>query len=296
MDTTRNRIPIVFAWSIILLISDLPNILFVIFLKTDPLWLPWVKIGLLCAVLLLCFFWKPLRLFWQFNFVFLVFYLANAGVDWVVNTGYWQSHFSGKASSFSVAYLSFHMLDIFRALLVIAAMWWVKRSPANFYLAIGQLDAPIGPVRWLGIKPGESWKVFGWIFTSGAGIAVLITLAFSVPLTATAFSHALPLLPVAILLAALNAFAEESYFRASMLSTLSNLIGKDQALLLACIFFGLAHWVYGSPPGLIGFAMTAFLAFLLGKSMLETKGMLWAWIIHFVPDVLIFFSYALTWD
>lgn len=158
------------------------------------------------------------------------------------------------------------------------------------------MDAPIEPVRWLGIKQGESWRVFGWIFTAFAAIGVAIPLALSIPLTGEAFSRALPLLPVAILLAGMNAFAEEISYRSSMLSTLVDVVGKNQALLLACVFFGLAHWLYGSPPGLIGFALTGFLAFLLGKSMLETKGMLWAWIIHFVPDIFIFFSYAMTWS
>jgi membrane protease YdiL (CAAX protease family) len=80
-----------------------------------------------------------------------------------------------------------------------------------------------------------------------------------------------------------------------MLSTLTGTLGKNQSLLLTCVFFGLAHFLYGSPPGILGFALTGFLAFLLGKSMLETKGMLWAWIMHFVPDAFIFFSYAMTW-
>jgi uncharacterized protein len=41
--------------------------------------------------------------------------------------------------------------------------------------------------------------------------------------------------------------------------------------------------------------MTGFLAWLLGKSMLETKGLFWAWFIHFLPDAVIFFSYAIVW-
>jgi hypothetical protein len=32
-----------------------------------------------------------------------------------------------------------------------------------------------------------------------------------------------------------------------------------------------------------------------GKSMLETKAFLWPWLIHFLPDVIIFISYALLW-
>ena len=38
--------------------------------------------------------------------------------------------------------------------------------------------------------------------------------------------------------------------------------------------------------------MTGFLAWLIGRSMLETRCMLWPWIIHFCPDVVVF-AYAL---
>jgi hypothetical protein len=104
---------------------------------------------------------------------------------------------------------------------------------------------------------------------------------------------ALPLLPAVLLFAAINAFTEEVYHRAGLLATLTEVIGKGQTLLLAAVFFGLAHWLYGSPPGLVGAMMTGFLAWLLGKSMLETKGIAWPWLIHFLPDVVIFLSYAL---
>jgi hypothetical protein len=40
--------------------------------------------------------------------------------------------------------------------------------------------------------------------------------------------------------------------------------------------------------------MTGFLAFLLGKSMLETRGLTWPWFIHFLPDTVIFFSYTVV--
>jgi hypothetical protein len=65
--------------------------------------------------------------------------------------------------------------------------------------------------------------------------------------------------------------------------------------LINAVFFGLAHYLYGSPPGVIGFLMTGFLAWLLGKSMLETKVLFWAWFIHFFADVIIFASYAISW-
>jgi membrane protease YdiL (CAAX protease family) len=105
----------------------------------------------------------------------------------------------------------------------------------------------------------------------------------------------IPLLPAILIYAAVNAFNEELYFRATLLSTLPQAIGKNHAMLINMVFFGLAHYLYGSPPGLVGFLMTGFLAYLLGKSMLETKGFLWAWFIHFLPDVVIFASYAIAW-
>ncbi len=295
MEKKNQSLVVIFAWTVVLLVSDLPNVLFVKFLEVEPPWLPWAKIGVLLVVLVLCLSLKIIRPLWQFAVVFLVFSLANIGVDWVYFSKPWQDWFYGETISYTASYLSFQILDVIRALLVIAALWYVKRNRADFFLTKGQFDAPIEPVRWLGIGKGESWRIFGGIFTACAALAIVIPLALSVPLTAEAFSRALPLLPVAILLAGLNAFAEEVYYRASMLSTLTDVIGKNQSLLLSCVFFGMAHYFGGSPPGIVGFALTGFLAFLLGKSMLETKGMLWAWVIHFVPDVFIFFSYAMTW-
>ena len=81
----------------------------------------------------------------------------------------------------------------------------------------------------------------------------------------------------------------------SFLSTLHEVIGKTHTLLIASVFFGLGHYLYGSPPGLIGALLPGFLAWLIGKSMLETKGFVWPWFIHFVPDVVVFVSYALWW-
>jgi len=38
----------------------------------------------------------------------------------------------------------------------------------------------------------------------------------------------------------------------------------------------------------IGVLMAGFLGWLLGKAMVETRGMFWPWCIHLVQDVLIF--------
>jgi len=56
---------------------------------------------------------------------------------------------------------------------------------------------------------------------------------------------------------------------------------------LMAAYFGIGHF-YGIPYGVIGVLMAGFLGWFLGKSMLETRGLGWAWFIHFWQDVLIF--------
>jgi hypothetical protein len=48
-----------------------------------------------------------------------------------------------------------------------------------------------------------------------------------------------------------------------------------------------AHF-YGVPYGVIGVVMAGFLGWFLAKAMLETRGFVMPWFIHFCQDVLIF--------
>jgi membrane protease YdiL (CAAX protease family) len=105
--------------------------------------------------------------------------------------------------------------------------------------------------------------------------------------------QSISLLPFASLFAAMNALGEELTFRAPLLATSHEIIGRQSALWMTSIYFGLAPYLYGDPSGMIGFLLTAFIAYLLGKSMLETRGIFWAWFIHFMADIPIFLLYAL---
>ena len=281
------------AWVIMLVVSDLPDIFITKLGGTIPPWIFWAKTIILVAFLLLTLAWNAIRPLRQYVAIFLTLFLALSLVSLVRYTGWFQSSFNYEGVTFFTGYAAIFVLDIFVALTVLAVLWLMKRDPKAFFFAKGQVDAPIEPVRWLGIKAGESWKVFGWIFAGFAGLGVAIATIFVSLPSGENFLKALPLLPVALLLAAVNAFTEEVYYRCSLLSTLHETIGKTHTLLLTVVFFGLGHWLYGSPPGLVGFLMVGFLAWLLGKAMIETKGFFWPWIIHFVPDAVIFFSYAL---
>jgi hypothetical protein len=56
---------------------------------------------------------------------------------------------------------------------------------------------------------------------------------------------------------------------------------------LSAIVFGSAHY-FGIPGGITGALMAGFLAWLMSKSIQDTRGIGWAWLVHILQDILIF--------
>jgi membrane protease YdiL (CAAX protease family) len=102
-------------------------------------------------------------------------------------------------------------------------------------------------------------------------------------------------LPAIAVLAATNTVNEEFGYRNVPLSVLPPIVGSRAALAVTGLMFGLAHY-YGNPPGASGVALSAFLGVLLAKSMIETGGSKWAWVIHWMQDMIIFSFLALAWS
>ena len=242
--------------------------------------------AIVAAALALTLFWQALRPLRPFAILFVVF----IAVDWFVHTRLDQLPLVNRLlndPSFSVAILAEKLLNLIVALVVIGVLFLLKRNRNAFFLAKGDTSAPVEPVPWLGVKRGETWKSFGrnlsWILSLGT-LAFLV-IAGRPPLDLVA--RVLPFLPVILLVSALNAFNEEVTYKASFLSVLEGPLGKAQALGVMAAFFGILHF-YGVPYGVVGVLMAGFLGWLLGKSMLETRGMFWAWFLHLIQDVWIF--------
>jgi len=288
----KHTLPVT-AWVVMLIVSDLPDVLITWLGGAVPSWMFWAKAAFLAAFFGLTRVIRAIRPLWQYVLALFTLFLALGLTGLLRDTAWFQGHFNYQGVPYFKGFAALMILDILVALAVIAVLWLMKRDRKAFFLVKGQMDAPMEPIRWLGIKANGSWKINGWIFAGVAALAVFIPTILGIAPSVATILRALPLLPAAVLLAAVNAFTEEAYFRCNLLSTLHDVIGKTQTLLIILVFFGLAHWLYGSPSGLVGFAMTGFLAWIMSRSMLETKGMLWAWIIHFFPDVVVFFSYAL---
>jgi membrane protease YdiL (CAAX protease family) len=85
----------------------------------------------------------------------------------------------------------------------------------------------------------------------------------------------------------MNSFSEELTYRAALLAPIHRILGPTQSILMTATFFGIGHY-YGIPPGILGILATGFFGWLLGRSLLETKGLFWPWAIHVCGDVVIF--------
>lgn len=293
MKATQPRTAIlVTAWAVVLITSLLNIVAQEIFhFKPGEDLLYGVAGGVVLAGLALTFAWKAVRPLRSFFAVFLVMNAAQ----WLIFTRVDQLPFVRawlQNPSFNVYMLTEQTLKLLVTLIVIAFLFVIKKKRTEFFLAKGDTAAPVEPVRWLGVKAGERWSKFGILLTLFITLGTLTFLIIGGRPSANMLVKVLPFVPAVLLAAAMNAFSEEMTYKASFLSVLEDAVGRQQALLLMAAFFGILHF-YGIPYGVVGVLMAGLLGWLLGKSMLETRGLWWAWFIHFWQDVAIFIFLAL---
>jgi membrane protease YdiL (CAAX protease family) len=99
-------------------------------------------------------------------------------------------------------------------------------------------------------------------------------------------------LPLTLLLAALNSFAEEVLYRGALIGPLLRYVTPNQAIPMTAVLFGIAHY-YGTPSGYPGMVLTFIVGWLFGLAMVETRSILLPWFLHFVPDAVIYVISAL---
>jgi hypothetical protein len=276
------------AWAILLLTSTLPRIILQeIFGQTITLDQQTVlSLSVIFIALLASLIWQPLRGLRPLLAVLLVLiasqWLIFTRIDRLPIFQTWLQN-----PSFNVYMLAEQLLKLIVTLLVIATLLLMKKKPRDFYLVRGDIAAPVEPIPWLGVQQGERWNKFGALLTLfiSLGTLAFLDIAGRPPLDIAI--QALPFLPAVLLAAALNAFNEEVTYKASFLSVLESPVGPRQALYMVAAFFGIGHY-YGVPYGVVGVLLAAFLGWILARSMQETRGMFWAWFIHFWQDVWIF--------
>lgn len=95
------------------------------------------------------------------------------------------------------------------------------------------------------------------------------------------------LLPLVIILAAANAWSEEIFSRLVIVAGLHGKLSSNSICWISAVIFGVPHF-FGTPSGLFGIVTSGALGWVLAKSVIETKGIGWALLIHFLQDLVIF--------
>lgn len=152
----------------------------------------------------------------------------------------------------------------------------------------GDLSAPSRRMRLLGVAEGESWKRIGVTFAIiiSAVTALFLGIGYWDQITQLRWGAWAIAFIIAIPLSMTNALTEELITRWAIVAAFSGLWAR-YAPWASALLFGGVHW-FGIPGGPIGALMAGFLAWLLTRSIQDTKGIGWAWIIHFCQDMLIF--------
>lgn len=282
---TRTRSTRQAAWVVTVLVSAAPAIVAGRLTGTVPGWLLPVQLAVLVALLPAGGRWPALRPLRRFAVAMaamltLLVVVPRWGMQWPAL----QNLFGGNAFDARMQAEQTAKLLVAAAMVGVLLLLGLRRR--DFFLAVGDVRAPIRPVRRLGFPGPDPWWKFGLIWSVGIAAGLAVALYLADPPTAGLGSVA-GMLPSILFYAALNAFAEEMTYRAPMLATLEPAVGSTHAVWLSAAFFGIAHY-FGTPGGAAGAALSVFMGWILGKAMIETRGLFWAWWIHFLADVVIF--------
>lgn len=258
----------------------------------SPLWLPVAQSVALVVLALtipgvpslrplsrFVFALAALRLGWDFLAPWL--HATNLVRNWVKGAEWGESLFIAR------------LLTIAAAGLMCLTLIGSGVGRRELFLRRGDMAAPAAPIWFLGLRRPLPWTIFGPALLVVFGIALPLFLYFSVRPN---FADAAPVwhfLPWIFAVAALNAASEEFQFRCIPLAHLRNVMPPAEAILLTAVLFGLGHF-YGQPSGPIGCLMAGFAGWIWGRSMIETRGVAWAFSIHMVQDIVIFCFLAMV--
>ncbi len=281
-----SRVVITIAWVVTALVSTLPGIAWVELSGSRPDWLPVAQVGVLLVLLVGSVLSRTVRPLRPFAIVMIAFFILieirpTLDLRWAAL----QAAFGGSA--FDDRMQAEQTGKFLVSLAMIGVLLVLGYSRRGFFLTRGDLRAPIRPVRLLGFPRSDPWSRFGLQWGLYIAVALTLALYLSTRPPTGVWGQVLPMVPSIVFYAALNAFNEEMTYRAPMLATLEPSEGSTQSLWQAATFFGVAHY-FGTPGGLLGAALSVFMGWILGKAMVETRGMFWAWWIHFLSDVVIF--------
>lgn len=189
-----------------------------------------------------------------------------------------------KISSYAIVNSTFtmQMMVLPISLIAIAFIYFYDRQGFKTFFRVG-----------ITFSKDNEWSVYGPMVAVGFTIGTMMLLSFSVISQHGAFNETfVALLPLVLLMSLTNAWSEEIFSRFVLAAGLSERLNPATIGWISAIIFGLPHFL-GTPSGVFGVIVSGFLGWVLAKSVLETRGLGWAVLIHFLQDVVIFGSGAM---
>jgi membrane protease YdiL (CAAX protease family) len=290
IETPRRRRLILAAWFGTLLMSRLPQIVLQEAFDIEADWIPVVWIAAGVTLWLLGLRMAALRPLRHYFLVMTVVAVISAIDPLIRGSAAWSALVPIDAHEMT-ALLTERLLLVVFSIVLVAVLIATGTSRREAYLVVGSMSAP-SSIHLPG-RPSLPWSIVGPIALVVLG-GLTAALAFSISPPVIPVDAALSVLWVAVIAAALNAFAEEVLYRAAPLSKLVSVIGGGNSVLLLAVWFGLGHFYGGIPSGLAGAVQSGLVALLFGSAMIETRGLAWPWIMHFVIDLVIYVNLALS--
>ncbi|MDJ0769478.1 MAG: CPBP family intramembrane metalloprotease [Ilumatobacter sp.] len=176
-------------------------------------------------------------------------------------------------------------LILIPSLVMLVAARALAFSGSELNVAVGDLRAE-GAIPWSHRR--VSWMWIGLLSVAVVVVGAVIVIALTTSPTQAGLERSLAWLPVGVVFGAVNALQEELRFRLVPLATLVPAVGAESALWMTAAIFGLAHWSGSNPSGPVGVVFAGFGGVWLAKSILDTNGVAWSWIIHAAGNIALF--------
>jgi membrane protease YdiL (CAAX protease family) len=274
----------------LIILSSLPDIAFrsATCARSSPIWIPTVALLLLLLALVVARQWSSVERL-QGYLLALVALASGYLVESVVEqSSVWVSW--NRSLVPGVSFILVNSAKLIPVTTLAVSLIRSGLSRADLFLAFGDFRARF---MRIGARHSVSW-----------GLLLPIALLLSVgPVIANVVSarqpdfgstgRLLPLVPLILAGAAINTFSEEFLFRQVLLARLIPVLGVTQAVWLTALRFGAGHW-FGNPSGLTGVLLATVFGWFAARSMLDTRGSGWIWLVHLINDVVIFSLIALT--
>ena len=290
IDPTVGRSQVVIALFVTLLISRLPEIVARELLSLDVPWMGWAIVGLTIGLWAAARVVPVLRTLERFLAVMVAVNLLIAILPVLLEGSLWQS-LVPESTAPMVALLATRVLYSVLGLLVLGWAMLLGASRRELFARVGELNAETRTRR----KDGTylRWRRFGSIAMLFL-VALVVWVGFPILPSTFDLGASLPAIAIGAIAALLNAFWEETAFRAGPLSMLQRAIGPGAGVMVLALFFGIGHFYGAIPSGPMGLVATGAVALLLGRAMIETRGLAWPVALHFSIDFVIFTFLAIA--